>query len=368
MRDEAQGAGLFPARADSHRYGAHANPWIGLAILALLLAQAVPRAHAADLHRGAPWQQSPAPTLHVDNDFFAPSNGDRDYTGGVAISLPQVNRPHRWSLDRLLAGLVAGSSGQPTLRSVQFQALAFTPGTLAETNVIESDRPYASLVALTAARQRIDDARGRAMFASLTIGAVGLSAVGSAHRAVHRVTGTPLPEGYDHQVSAGGEPTAKITIARRQLLNGGGLGRGTDLWVTTGGSLGYLTEGTVAIAMRWGERGTPWWASGVELADYAPAPDLGIVSLGPETSLDIGLKLRLRAYNAFVQGQFRHSDHRVGFADTVPVVVEAWIGGTMAVSRAWRVAMHLVAQTGELREGQASGVHLRGSVAMTYSF
>lgn len=337
-----------------------------LASIAMLLAAGP--AQSRDASTTVPWRQSAVPTMHVDNDLFAPSNRDRDYTGGFAVSMPRLEQPGRWSPERWLGGLGAPRAGQPSLHSLQFQVLAFTPGALAEAGVLESDRPYASLVALTAARQRIDDEHGYALYVSLTIGMLGLSAAESLHRAVHRATGTELPEGYSHQVSSGGEPTAKLTVARRQLLAGGGLGRGTDLWITTGGSVGYLTEATAAIAMRWGERGTPWWASGVELGDYAPAPDFGIGSLGPEVSLDAGLKLRARAYNAFLQGQLRHSDHRVNLADTELVVAEGWLGGTVAVSQGWRVAIHLIAQTGELRRGEASRAHLRGSVAVTYRF
>jgi hypothetical protein len=37
------------------------------------------------------------------------------------------------------------------------------------------------------------------------------------HNAVHRAVGSEEPQGYDHQISAGGELTARYMLARQNL-------------------------------------------------------------------------------------------------------------------------------------------------------
>jgi len=318
--------------------------------------------------RFAAWHQSQAPVLQIDNDLFAVSNRDRDYTGGLSLSLPRREAPRAWHPDHWLGPIARARPDATVLRSLQFQVLAFTPGELTEVRAQQADRPYASLWAVSGARERIEPDGEHALFASLTVGALGLRATEAGHRALHRAARTELPEGYDHQISSGGEPTAKLTVAHRRLLVGGEAGRGADVWTSIAASAGYLTEASVALATRWGDLSSPWWAAAPELSDYAPAPDFGVLPFAAERSFEAGIRLRLRAYNAFLQGQFRPSDVRAGLADAEPVILTAWIGFTASSASGWRLSYRLHGQSPELRRGAGSRNHFWGSLTWTRRF
>jgi Outer membrane protein LpxR len=343
--------------------------WVAELLLSLVLGTA----HAASTDTMQPvdagtWRQGHGVQLQIDNDFFAPSNNDRDYTGGLSISAAQFEAARWWNPERWLGGLAAATRDHGQVRALQFQLVAFTPGNLSASEPQPQDRPYASLWALSGVRQRISPNGDRVLFASLTTGLLGLKATESVHRAVHRAVGTEIPAGYPHQISHGGEPTIKVTIADRRLLAGGGVGLGGDVWVTTTGSAGYLTEAGVAIAARWGDRGTPWWAAAPELAEFAPAPDFAIEPRGSERTIDAGLRLSARVWNAFLQGQFRHSDVRFGWFDTNPLVATAWIGVTVATASGSQFSYRLTAQSPELRSGPASRVEVWGSLTWQRHF
>ena len=46
----------------------------------------------------------------------------------------------------------------------------------------------------------------------------GLPAAGSVQHALHGLTGSEQPQGWSHQVSAGGEPTLRYSTARQALI------------------------------------------------------------------------------------------------------------------------------------------------------
>lgn len=348
-----------------------------LRLLAILLAGLASGAHAAEPSgSGDPlaaasiygWIQAEGTTVEIDNDLFGIDNGDRDYTGGLSVSLPQHEAPPAWNPERWLGGLAAARGEDRVLRTLQLQVLVFSPGDLRASRPQADDRPFAGLWAATGARQRVASDGREALFASLTVGMLGLDATESVHRALHRATGAVPPAGYDHQVSAGGEPTARLVLARRSLLAGGVIGAGSDLWLTAAGSVGYLTEASVALAARIGQRAAPWWSTSSELADYGSAPAFGIAGLGRESSLEMGIRLRARAYNAFLQGQFRNSGHRLGADELETVVASAWIGVAVETPVAGRWSYRLNAQSPETRSGKASRVHYWGSLSWTIAF
>lgn len=352
-------------------------PAAKLGLLALMLAGPAGGVSAAEpsaigeplaVSESLGWAQAAGPSVEMDNDLFGIANRDRDYTGGLSISLPTREAPRAWNPERWLGDIASASPEDHVLRTLQLQVLVFSPGDLSAARPQEDDRPYASLWAAVGARQRVASDGREALFASLTVGMLGLDATESVHRALHRATGAVPPRGYDHQVSAGGEPTARLVLARRSLLAGGGTGRGADLWLTASGSVGYLTEASVALSARIGQRAVPWWATSSDLADYAAGPSFGITAPGRESSLELGVRLRARAFNAFLQGQFRHSDHRLSPEDLHPMVASAWVGLAVETPAAGRWSYRLNAQSPEARSGAASRVHFWGSLIWTLAF
>ncbi|WP_157995508.1 lipid A deacylase LpxR family protein [Peristeroidobacter soli] len=310
--------------------------------------------------------------VQIDNDLFAGDNQDRDYTGGMSITISGDRaRDGMLSLDPLLRRLdqfVVRSEGTSVHHARQLGLLAFTPKDTLVREVQPDDRPYASLLFVSNGRVTVDaDDRG-AWTSSLTVGVLGLSLTSDVHGAVHELVGSEKPLGYDHQISAGGEPTARYTLARQKLWIADPTGH-IDVKTTVQGSVGFLTETSASISVRAGRFNSPWWSFAPELTDYmsAPVPTESYRG-GRELYVFAGARVKARAYNAFLQGQFRDSEVRYTSDEVQPLLAEAWIGVVTQILDQTQLSYALHYQTAELRDGPASRDTLWGAVQLTHSF
>jgi hypothetical protein len=80
---------------------------------------------------------------------------------------------------------------------------------------------------------------------------MGLEAARSVQHALHSLTDSVQPQGWSHQISAGGEPTLRYGTARQALLGEHGQGpwHGDSKW-TVAGSIGTVTEASLAPPCR----------------------------------------------------------------------------------------------------------------------
>jgi hypothetical protein len=310
--------------------------------------------------------------VQIDNDLFAGDNQDRDYTGGMSITISgERARDGLLSLDPLLRrldSLSADDKDADVHYARQIGLMAFTPGDTLVKEVQPDDRPYASLLFVSNGRVRVDaDDRG-AWTSSLTIGVLGLSVSERLHSAVHELVGSESPRGYDHQISAGGEPTARYTLARQELWIADPSGH-IDVKTTLQGSVGFLTETSASISVRAGRFNSPWWGFAPELTDYmaAPVPTESYRG-GRELYVFAGARVKARAYNAFLQGQFRDSEVRYSSDEVQPLLAEAWIGVVTQILDQTQLSYALHYQTAELRNGPASRDTLWGAVQLTHAF
>lgn len=347
---------------------------VALAVLAAALILPISQASAQDdaWRTWAPEREISGVRLHIDNDLFAGRNQDRDYTGGMAITLSgTAARDGFLSLDPVLTRideLFATSPAASVRHARQIGLMAFTPSDIVTDEAQQADRPYASLLFASNGRVRVDaDDRG-AWSSSLTVGVLGLQVSESLHNAVHRAVGSEAPQGYDHQISAGGEPTARYSLARHDLVYADPTGR-IDVKTTVEGSVGYLTQTSAAVSLRIGRFDTPWWSFAPELTDYIAAPT-PVESLGVQREMYFfaGGRVTARAYNALLQGQFRHSDVRYSFDEIEPIVAEAWIGIMTQLFPNTELSYALHYQTAELREGKAARDAFWGGVQLAHSF
>jgi hypothetical protein len=311
--------------------------------------------------------------VQVDNDLFAGDNQDRDYTGGMSITISgERARDGMLSLDPLLRRLdrfVVNGDETNVHYARQIGLLAFTPKDTLVSEVQPDDRPYASLLFVSNGRVTVDaDDRG-AWTSSLTIGVLGLSLTSDVHGAVHELVGSEKPRGYDHQISAGGEPTARYTLARQKLWIADPSGH-IDVKTTVQGSVGFLTETSASISLRAGRFNSPWWSFAPELTDYMSAPVASESYRGGDRELYVfaGARVKARAYNAFLQGQFRDSEVRYTSGEVQPLLAEAWIGVVTQILDQTQLSYALHYQTAELRDGPASRDALWGAVQLTHSF
>jgi outer membrane protein LpxR len=284
--------------------------------------------------------------LQLDNDLFSGASRDQDYSWGGAFTYssphpgPLLKPLH--SLRRQLdAGLAPRESDSheftPQQQATQIGILAMTPQTLKSSAPLYGDRPFANLIFVTSSQIRLLEGGDRARFSSFTFGMLGLHAAEEAHRFVHRALGDERPLGWDHQISSGGEPTARYVQAQQWLLTDPEAPRADapEIKLTVQGSAGFITEGSVGLSARWGRIQSPWWAFTPELGDYTAAPVAPVSRFSSHSPAEIfafaGFRLKARAYNALLQGQFRHSDVRVQGDDLAHTQAEAWAG----IATAW---------------------------------
>jgi hypothetical protein len=142
-----------------------------------------------------------------------------------------------------------------------------------------------------------------------------------------------------------------------------------DVKATVQGSVGYLTETSAALTMRFGRFDTPWWGFAPELTDYISAPvPVDARRSHPEVYLFAGVRVKARAYNALLQGQFRHSDVRYSFDEVEPLLAEAWVGFVTQLFEQTQVSYTLNYQTAEIRNGPAARDYFWGAVQLSHSF
>jgi hypothetical protein len=338
---------------------------VALVVVAAALVLPYAVARARDVNAEGSERELSGVRLQIDNDLLAGRNLDRDYTGGVAITLSgTAARDGLLSLDPLLSRIddaLESEAPAQAYHARQIGLMAFTPNDTLTAEAQPDDRPYASLLFISNGRVRVDaDDRG-AWSSSLTIGALGLSLSESLHNVVHELVGSESPHGYDHQISAGGEPTARYTLARHKLWIADPSGQ-MDVKTTLQGSVGYLTEASAGISARIGRFDTPWWSFAPELGQR------GARARRPELYFFTGARLKVRAYNAFLQGQFRDSEVRYSFDEIEPVVVEAWIGVVTQLFDQTELSYTLHYQTAELRDGRADRDSFWGAIQLAHAF
>lgn len=311
-------------------------------------------------HEGGQEKYNAGWSFYFDNDVFAPKNQDDDYTYGLALTLAG-RRAREWpvSLDGLLArvdALGAVDCHPFILHSLQTGVVAFTPSEITDPSLIPGDRPYASIVYLANGRNYIRDRSHPVYQTGFSIGVLGLRVAGALQNALHRTMGIDEAEGWPHQIADGGEPTFRYTIARQDLLASNFQTGATEYEFKSSfaGSVGYLTDASAAVSLRWGRINTPWWSFPPERVEYIaePAPVIGGPDIRPgsrELYFWSGVKIRARLYNAFLQGQFRDSELDYDYRDLHPFIGEAWAGVTAQFTEEYRLSWVVRYQTAELR-------------------
>ena len=321
-------------------------------------------------------EQEPATgswSLTLDNDLLVPGSRDQDYTYGISVAATgskardfalSLNTPLTW-IDKLTG--VEGITGS-NIRGHSFEAgiFGFTPEDKEAERPLYDDRPYASLMYLSSSRVQVDPARQVAWHSSLTVGAMGLDLAGDIQNGVHKVIGSDRAEGWEHQVSDGGEPTFRYAVARQKILPVSS--DNLEVKSTVEGSVGYLTEARWSLSFRAGRLHTPWWQTSPELAHYGERNNATAMSQDNERYLWGGIALVGRAYNAFLQGQFRDSEVRYDSGEVNHGVAEAWLGYTWAFNDGYRLSYVLRGHTSELKEGVGDRNVLWGGLVFAKTF
>ncbi|MBB3060090.1 lipid A deacylase LpxR family protein [Microbulbifer rhizosphaerae] len=316
-------------------------------------------------------------SFYFDNDLLIPgASRDQDYTAGVGVTFSGRKAAEGWwSLDPLLGAadslLPLETDDFYRLHAMQFGVLMFSPTDIASSEAIYDDRPFANLAYLSNSRLYVRDADEPVYQTAFTLGVMGSQLGATLQDRVHRVVGSDLPNGWDHQVSDGGELTFQYTAGRQALLASNFQSERTEYEIkyTSSASIGYISETSLSLTGRWGLINTPWWSFTPENGDYSsrPAPVIGeSVRRGVgELYLWGGVKVRARAYNAFLQGQFRESDVTFSSGELNHLLGEAWLGVTAQLQR-YRLSYVLRYQNREIKSGAGARSPLWAGIIISY--
>ena len=295
--------------------------------------------------------------VYLDNDtlLFNSRNEDRNYTMGLVFQgSGQWVVENRWAAPlKFVDGLAVLKSVRPAYanqnaaswvgHAFQFGDTAFTPDDLANPAPIPGDRPYANLTFIDVSEQWLSKTGKRAYTTRLSVGVLG-TGIGKSfqrwlHRQIQNSDGIPaIPQGWDHQISNGGEPTARYSARWQGLMRSG---QNFDIQWIADGNVGYYDNVGGAMSMRLGRLSSPWFRfSPLPIEEHHNLVSSMMVDSGPESQstgpsdgeaqgTGVGLHdsgrrefyfwgavtARAWLYNALLQGQFRHSDVTVSASD-----------------------------------------------------
>jgi hypothetical protein len=292
-----------------------------------------------------------------DNDLLVPGHRDQDYTYGLNFTQTGVNaRDANISLNRPLLILDSWLGFEHSTISIQetysreFGAFGFTPEDITVSAANINDRPYASLVYLSSSREQVDLVNNTAWKSTLTIGALGLGLVGELQNIAHRGTAGKEALGWNNQISEGGELTGRYVLARQKYF--ANFSDNVEVKSTLQTSIGYLTEASWSLSLRTGNIHSPWSSFNPELASYGEKSSYSSNAKAiSEHYFWAGVAVKARAYNSFLQGQFRASAVTYEHSQLNPVLVEAWAGYTFAFQQGYRISYVLRGHTSEIKEG-----------------
>lgn len=309
----------------------------------------------------------------LDNDALVPGSRDQDYTYGLSVAATGTKaRDFALSLDTPLGwidrGIGVDGIGNTSELGHSFEAglFGFTPEDKSIAAPQYDDRPYASLLYASSSRIQVNPQDKVAWHSTLTVGALGLDLAGNLQNSFHKAIGSEHAEGWKHQISDGGEPTARYSLARQKTLP-----FSTDnleVKSTVEGSVGYITEARWSLSFRAGKLRAPWWQSNPELARYGERNSTNSMEQGSEHYLWGGISLVGRAYNVFLQGQFRDSDVSYDSDEINHAIAEAWLGYTWGFGDGYRLSYVLRGHTSELKEGVGDRNVLWGGLVFAKSF
>ena len=305
-------------------------------------------AHAEKYNSG--WQ------LNIDNNIFQRYMKDRDYTGGIAFAVSGKRAQSGWlNVDPVRAwifndtGLISHHETDVKKHNVQYGIIFITPDDVTATEPILDDRPFASLFYISSTELTFSVSSDVAYRSSFSFGILGLELAGEIQKSLHYVTGSDEANGWGNQISAGGEPTAKLSLSAQYKLSASGNSQ-TSTYIE--GNAGYSTDVNAAVNWRWGRLNTPWWSFNPSHYDYMAAPAASVRSIKgslPEFYIYAGFDLKYRLYNSMLQGQFRESVHTLSRDEIEPVLLSGTTGVTREFGDNLRISLFVRGVSPEIK-------------------
>lgn len=285
-------------------------------LLALVLLQASGHVAAAPPKTGF-W------SLQLENDVWG-SNDDRFYTHGTEITFATSER------SPLMEGIADSfpfyRKGAVGIYGISVGQKIFTPEDIKQSELIETDRPYAGWLFLNIGIAHLFEDRGSVEAINalvLTLGVVGpLSYAEETQKGFHRLIDATIPQGWDNQLR--NEPGINLTyLNKRRHLFRMDKPRQLEASYYGGLTLGNVyTYASAGLIARWGSRlkndiGPPTISPGFPgLPAFRPHPEFNWY-------LFAGVEERAMARNIFLDGNTFKDSHSV---DKKPFVTDVQFG------------------------------------------
>lgn len=120
--------------------------------------------------------------------------------------------------------------------------------------------------------------------------------------------------------------------------------------------------------MRTGRIHSPWSSFNPELTSYGEKSSYSSNAKSVnEHYFWAGVAVKARAYNAFLQGQFRDSAVTYEHRQLNPLLVEAWAGYTFAFKQGYRISYVLRGHSSEIEGGAGDRNLLWGGIIIARS-
>ena len=176
-------------------------------------------------------------------------------------------------------------------------------------------------------------ANDKAWLSTLTFGFMGLSAAEYTQKAIHTITDSDVANGWDNQISAGGEPTLMITLSsQNNHIDTPGTATRHELKTSYEANVGFSTDVNASMSWRWGRINTPWWSFNPQHSEYiqlgAPVVAGSRQANKGELYLWAGTNVKYRFYSSLMQGQFRNSIVKFSSDEVEKLLVQVWLGAT----------------------------------------
>ncbi len=309
--------------------------------------------------------------ISFDNDILVPASRDQDYTYGSSLTISgSATRDYPLSLNRplnIINQFLGIAKKKQTRHSAEFGLYGFTPEDKTNSAQLTDDRPYASIV-YWANTQEIATASTDVIWRStLTLGILGLELVGDIQNAAHDAINSDRANGWQHQISDGGELTARYSIARQRLWHLGN--PKIELKTTSQTSLGYITELSWGANLRIGQIHSRWQSYNPELSSYGEHTNqTANENRAAEHYFSIGAAFKVRAYNAFLQGQFRNSAVEYNSDELNHAIFELWAGYTYAFNNGYQISYLLRGHSSEIKTGNGDRTVIWGGLTLSKKY
>lgn len=293
-------------------------------------------------------------TVRAENDL--PANADRYYSNGVSLAFARcvADADALWPQVLAVPGL-----DRPGVLSQGFDLgqIMVTPADTQRPVPDPNDRPYAGLLYVAATWQRLDESHYAAL--KLITGVIGPPSLAEqTQKAIHRLIGSPLPQGWDHQLRT--EPILNAVYERRWRVQtwGDPKGWGGDALFVGGAMLGnVLTQAYSQLQGRAGWRTPPDFGTSLIRGIGALPPARDDAPWGAHAFVGAGGFAVAR--NLTLDGNLFRSGPGVGSRPFVPVA-EA---GVVVRGRHWQLATSWVIWGREF-DAQPAAAEF-GTVALT---